>query len=223
MHLNNWRLHRRSPKRKKRIRLRRKERLTWQEWFQDWYRALHSLGWTCRNQGINPDRLRLTEDELSELSVLYMQKDTTVVHLYPWVETLPRRGTICDGWMSCIKPITKVVRIVRGRRPDAVRGVTRVGDGTATRVIPNWNCTELEPFLVDFDRGLFEPRTNGDWGGAQDEEAQCIYDAYLETSPHLMSFRKYMVTPKLLSPLDTLMGRGSIPVGEQWEPLNRLK
>ena len=197
--------------------------MTWQEWFQDWYRALHSLGWTCRNQGINPDRVRLTEEELSDLSVLYMQKDTTVVYLYPSVETLPRKGTICDGWMSCIKPIKNVIRIVRGRRPEPARGVTRVADGTATKVIPNWDVTDLDLFLVDFDRGLFEPRINGDWGGAQDDEARGIYDAYLKASPHFNSFRKYVQIDRLLAPHVCLLDRGANFVGREWKPINHLK
>lgn len=206
---NNWHVHQRLPKEKKRIRLRRKERLTWQEWFSDWYRALHSQGWTCRNRGITQDRVRLTQDEAAKMHVLYMQKDTTVIYLYPSVETVPRRGTICDGWVQSIKPIKKVIRIVRGRRPESQRGVVRLQDGMATRIIPNREVVDPEPFLVDFDWGLFEPTGRGDWQLAQDEESNGVYASYLKASPHLNSFRKYDQGQKAMAPHGCLLGKNT--------------
>ena len=201
--------------------------MTWMQWLQDWYHALHSLGWTCRNQGINEDRVRLTEEELSHLDALYMQKGATVAYLYPSRETVPQRGIICDGWVNCIKPITRVIRIVRGRRPDPQRADVRLENGTATKIIPDIPTPNIpnfdsEPFLVDFDRGLFTPTGRGDWQLTQDEESKALYASYLKASPHFSSFRKYQVAPKPLSPLDTLMGCGANLVGREWKPRNRL-
>ena len=220
---NNWRIHQRIPKKKKRIRTKRKERTTWMEWFQDWYQALHSLGWVCRNPGINEDRLRLTEDELSELSVLRMQRNETVICLYPSREALPYGGGELDEWINCTKPINRVVRIVRGRRPDPQRAVVRLADGTATNIIPIHPPFDTGPFLVDFDRGLFTPTGRGDWELTQDEERKAIYASYLDASPHFNSFRRYRQRPEHLVPHVCLLGCGSNPVGKPSKPLTFLR
>jgi hypothetical protein len=218
---SNWSLREQAPK--KRIRTKRKERMTWQQWLQDWFQSLHSLGWSCRNPEITPDRKRLTEAELAGMGSLKMQRGEMVVCLYPSRETVPGPVGDLDEWRNCVKPVKRVIRIVRGRRPDPQRAIARVADGTATNIVPSHPPFDQAPYMVDFEGGLFTATGRGDWQLTQVKEYQDIYSSYREASPHLHSFRKYVRRPERMAPQVCLIGGGTNLLGFDWKPVAPLK
>jgi len=194
---------------------KRKERLPLGDWFCDYFKAFRALGWNCRNEGIESSRVTLTPQEQRSMTALAFEKDRSAVILYSSVQHVPFYDFLDDTKRFFDGPVDNLVRIVHGRRPDAGRGICRLPDGTATRIIPDqdagsafWRMGEHASascltageqlqFFVEFDVGLFEPTAELTWRPCSADYAQRLYQDYLNASPHHKTFRAYRAQKRL--------------------------
>jgi hypothetical protein len=182
-------------------RLKRKERLNWHQWFSDWYSGLHKLGYRCRNQGINPNRTKITARDVINIGVLYMQKGDQAVFLYSSIKALPS-AEVPIAWLGKRCAVKTIYRIVQGRRRDPSRGVARLAGTTASGIIPKFDVKDRVEFFVDFDGGLFEQRPDGLWQETKNGYAGGLYAEYLNSSDHYKSIRPYYKPARYDCPTD---------------------
>jgi hypothetical protein len=190
-----------SQKKKKRIRLHRRGRLTWQSWLQDWLRALRSKGYKVDNEGISPRTRKLREADLKDLDVLCLHKDRIMIFLHLTLNSLSQEWP--NPMRSFEKPQPKkIVHIVRGKAPDRSRMIYRTEDGNAHNIVKLSFRPPLMAHVVEFDGQLFTGRcvhwsalcdiqTVRPWFECKDEEINAIYQDYLSASPHHRSIRPY--------------------------------
>jgi hypothetical protein len=166
------------------LRLKGKDRLTRDQWLGDWTYSLQKQDFVLNSQLVTSRRTRTTGKGIRKPECICLQNGGTAVFLYASIHAVPKEG------LSCPAQFLTVLHIVRGRRRDSAREITRMEDTSMAKgILPGGKLGNIHNVMVDFDDSLFSLGSDGTWRETADESACDIYRLYRDNSAHFTSIR----------------------------------